>query len=67
MSLTSVGGRYRFGFQAVSISPARKAWASSKLRLRTVSLKRSRGKEIFLQSKYFLLNRGVIRRFLCLK
>ena len=47
MSPTSAGGGYRFDFQAVSISPA--------------SLKRRCGKEIFLQSKNFLLNRGVIK------
>jgi hypothetical protein len=31
MSPTSLGGGYRFAFQVVSISPARDAWASSKL------------------------------------
>ena len=43
---TSISGRYRFGFQTVRISPA-----SLKHRLRN---------EIFLQSKNFILNLGVI-------
>jgi hypothetical protein len=61
VSPSSIGGSYRFGFQAVSISPAQDAWASSKLSLRPASLKRSSSKKIFLQSEKFLLNRCVIK------
>lgn len=46
MSPASASGVYRFGFPAAGISPA--------------SLKRSRGKKIFQQTKNFLINRSVI-------
>jgi hypothetical protein len=47
MSPTSIGGGYRFGFLAASLSPA--------------SLKRSSCNKIFLQSKNFILDRCVIK------
>ena len=52
MSHTSISGGYRFGFQAVRIYLA--------------SMKRRRCNEIFLQSKNFISNLGVIKIYKCL-